>query len=514
MALLTLPNEILLQIWDELGIESDFPYADQASLLRVCRQSYNLFMPVLYKKFKVGMRGLATIQSFTQLILRNQDIASSVQKVSVECWGFGKTSTEILGMNPVLIRERLGTLCLPPNEELPWMVALFLGQDDAWLAILLLHLPNLRSLRMKTCHLPDDTCTYSDRAAQGIAAQRIPLNSLQHLTNLDINLAHNPHLPWFLSNAFPWVRLPSMRRLRVTSAMDSYDERDLVIPPIGPSGVTHIKIDSSNCINTLASLITSCETLKSFKYDHQDGLVRHPVIYTTSDREWTSTEVHNYKLWRRRQGILDPSLFYSALFNRRSTLQTLWITLASDSWRYPSLHSTRECPAQILGSLREFKALTQLRIRLQNLLEFPDGDVGRTPVTSLLDTLPDSIEYVFIQECARPSLPMLIDELQPLAAAGNSHLPHLRQLVIQQPSHEQDRLTYSHPTGQLYDPREVMEAMDGNRKAEVDIELHVYRGLMYLRKALEDMGVDFVVLDKSDWRLKFLDTWPDRGVYW
>ncbi|PYH90985.1 hypothetical protein BO71DRAFT_62423 [Aspergillus ellipticus CBS 707.79] len=524
MNLDALPDDILLLIWDRLaegplGEVAMFPHTIRAPLLRACRRFYRLFLPHLYKHYRFQQSIIPlrsgyiippSIPTFTQFVLRNRVVRASIQKLDAGSWFVGQASYDKPGVIPALVERGLALACIPADDVAHWRRALLLGHDDLWISLLLILLPNLRSLQLKIPGMIPEERTYLEDIVERVLDRRIPTKALHQLTHLHVSFdfpCHNIHLSRFI----PWTQLPSIRYFRMSAALDNFEGRKLFVPPPKPSGLTHIDLFASNCINSLTNLLTACKRLESFKYNHHDQLVWDSQFHITMRshaevprEQWISPEEHDTMMWLAGESILDPPRFYDALFKHRSTLRTLWLTLTPNVSKQDEDRPSSRGSPKLLGSLSEFTALTQLRVRLHNLLEFPHDDVTLPPVTPLLDLLPSSLESVLIEECPRPSLSVVIEQLRSLVKHRYSHFPHLKKLIIQQPAHESNQTPHPLPVVMPGSATDVTLGLSANKWADLDIEPSVYLALLDLKRDFDQVGVKFVVVDKNEWRFRFI----------
>jgi hypothetical protein len=80
------------------------------------------------------------------------------------------------------------------------------------------------------------------------------------------------------------------------------------------------------------------------------------------------------------------------------------------------------------GSLVDFTALKEVRVRLPNLL---DIRYQNEPTTPLMECLPSSLETLYIEECEERYLGMLVSQLQAVIKNRRTRFPQLRRVDIE-----------------------------------------------------------------------------------
>ncbi|CAI7666261.1 unnamed protein product [Penicillium manginii] len=197
--------------------------------------------------------------------------------------------------------EQAQRLTRSADEADFWLDALQIGSGDAWIALLLTFLPNLRRLEAEFpfgslwLHFAMRWAATRDVSSESLPAASFPPISEVYVdwSSHDTCICAEHVMPFFL--------LPSMRRFYASdldgSVAGGDDELSSSTPMDGISSVTHIEINGCNGKWDLLKVIGSCKSLQSFKYNHR-GCVGY-----------------------------NPAELYGALFPMRETLDTIWLDI-------------------------------------------------------------------------------------------------------------------------------------------------------------------------------------------
>ena len=204
----------------------------------------------------------------------------------------------------------------------------------------------------------------------------------------------------------------------------------------------------------MESLIASCSSLKTFKYQHSDSHL-HAEGY-------------------------QPSAFYRSLAGSKDTLQTLWLDTCGHHLPF-TITGANETHDEWFGSLAEFTALKDMRIRLPNLL---DVRYQPEPSTPLPEILPQSLESLFIEGCKENSVPMLLRQVQMLVNKRKSQFPSLQRVDIEGFFHDDEDYENS-----------GYEAGQGT--GERVIKPRVYEMVEPVRAVCAEAGIDLFLRDRA-----------------
>jgi hypothetical protein len=215
---------------------------------------------------------------------------------------------------------------------------------------------------------------------------------------------------------------------------------------------SEITLTSSNAFKGLESILSSCASLKSFKYQHTDALLL-------------------------AEGFR-PSAFNTSLSRHKSTLETIWLDKLGTHLPF-TISGVNESHEEWFGSFADFTALKDLRIRLPNLL---DIQYSFEPQTPLIDVLPGSIESLYIEDCKERSLGMLLDQVGLVLEARNrkTRFNALRRLDIE---------------GFFHDDEEDADTSGGGNGGRV-IKQRVYEMVEPLRGVCEEAGIQLSLRDR------------------
>lgn len=461
---LPLPNDVLLLIGDQL--ES---HADRWNLTFVSRHFHDLFVSLLYRG--VRLNSWRHAYSFLCAITQRSPLTRAVHELDLSGWQrelIPQEDWHSLQSSPIL-KDGVEASSFSPDETAQWNEHLAAGRGDAWVALMLPLLSQLRQLHLVYC--THTICL--NRIMQRAIDREGPFKSqsvfqhlrkvtLHHQKDVDHPAAqedvgnHSSHSPSALLLSF--FRLPSMRSLVANSVVDpTSDDLDFNANGTkhshsGLSSITEIDLHHSSGNHGMEALIASCQDLQSFKYQHSDSHLAS-------------------------QGYI-PTAFYRSLTRSKRTLQTLWLDHYGDHYAFTSagLNQTHD---EWFGSLADFSALREIRIRLPNLL---DIRYQNEPTSPLINCLPGSLEILYIEGCEERHLGMLVSQLRTVVKNSRSRFPRLRYLDIegafQTPSSDEigdTRDPVSSPADHTIKPK-IMQAAELLHEdcASAGLELHVH----------------------------------------
>ncbi|KAJ5699147.1 hypothetical protein N7462_001152 [Penicillium macrosclerotiorum] len=408
LSLISLPNDVLLMIAEQLD-----QHLDRWNIVFVCRHFHNLFISMVYRA--VPLQNQRAANSFLHAISRRPYLARAVRHLDLSAWGTKEIAEEDRWEleRSVLIRECIHSLSHSEGEATQWQESLTRGRSEAWSALLLPLLSHLEQLQV--AHGSETTCLERslERALKGDKSFRGG-RALQHLAHVflhhreDLNPSRNEH-PAAERSAqspstllLPFFQLPSMRTIIATAVVDSsLSNEEPALEPFDLSSIKNIDLRASSVNNGMEALITSCADLKSFKYQHSDSHL-HSRGY-------------------------QPTAFYRSLSHSKRTLEVLWLDHYGDHYAFTAagLNQTHD---EWFGSLAEFSALREVRIRLPNLL---DIRYQSEPATSLLNCLPASLETIYIEGCEERHLAMLVSQLRIVVKSHRTRLPRLQRIDVE-----------------------------------------------------------------------------------
>lgn len=448
-----LPDDVLLLIGDFLE-----DHLDRYKLVFVCRRFHDLFLRLAYRA--ASLKSCQHLQSFLGSILRRPELARAIRVLHFDRWQ-DKPSTgyvHITDKERPLLTQWARAISQSDEEHAQWEQDLQHGVSEAWIALLLPLVSNLRQLRLV---YPKHN-TYLDRTlSRAVDGERPAFQSLQevslnHLED-DADDTKGNYLP---SQILPFFRLPLMRTLSADRVLESDSAQEARgSPPSTPltdssSSVSEITLNASNGSKGMQSLVASCSSLKTFKYQHSD-LHLHAEGY-------------------------QPSAFYHSLAGCKNTLETLWLDTCGHHLPF-TIAGANETHDEWFGSLTEFTVLKDMRIRLPNLL---DVRYHVEPSTSLPDILPRSLESLYIEGCKENTLSMLLNQVQMVLSQRTSRLPALQRLDIEGFFHDEEDYEDSG-----YDGR--------SNTTEKVIKPRVYEMVKPVRYGCAEAGIDLFIRDRA-----------------
>ena len=388
-SLTTFPLEVVIEICRQLEAPQD-----RLNLVCCSRQFHKIFLPLLYQKLWVEGYLLRPLVQLSETLAKNPSLAACVEAVHVSAWETEQGTHEADFENALrLYKEypaidgedepyewslddsvRLDRIDYGPLYEQTkrvtrstdeadfWLDELQIGSGDAWIALLLTFLPNLRRLEAE---FPFGSLWlhYVMRWAATRDVISPPAASFPPISEAYVDWS--PHeICICAEHVMPFFLLPSMRRFYASdldgSVTGGGDELSTSTPMHGTSSVTHIEINGCNGRWDLFKVIGSCKGLQSFKYNHRGCL--------------------DYK----------PAELYSALLPMKETLDTIWLDIKGGGIRHDGDHQCDDA----LPSFRDFAVLKTLHLRLGNLPIFKE----RESDVSLAQALPPSIETLQIAD--------------------------------------------------------------------------------------------------------------------
>lgn len=447
-----LPDDIWLLVGDFLE-----DHEDRYNLVFVCRRFHDLFLRLVYRT--ASLNSCQHLQSFLGTILRRPELARAVRALHFNRWQ-DKPATghvDIADAHRSLFTDWTRTISQSDEEHAQWEQDLQHGVSEAWIALLLPLASNLRQLHL----IYPKHNTYLDRTlhravnGQHPAFRSLQEVSLNHLEG-DADNAKGNYLP---SQILPFFRLPLMRTLSADTVMESDSAQEAWGSPPStpltdsPSSISEITLSASNGAKGMESLIASCLSLKTFKYQHSDSHL-HAEGY-------------------------QPSAFYRSLAGSKNTLETLWLDTCGHHLPF-TIAGANQTHDEWFGSLADFTALKDMRVRLPNLL---DVRYQLEPSTPLPDILPRSLESLYVEGCKENTLAMLLNQVRMVLGQRTSRFPALRRVDIEGLFHDEEDYEDSGYNGR-------------SGTAEKVIKPRVYEMVEPVRTACTEAGIDLFLRDR------------------
>ncbi|KAJ5787863.1 hypothetical protein N7457_002853 [Penicillium paradoxum] len=412
---LALPNDVLLLIGEQLERKTD-----RWNLILVSHQFHDLFLSLVYRK--VSLHDWQDADSFLHAILKRPALARTVRELDVTEWrakGLSDNDCRYIQTSPALVKW-LDSVAHSKPESNRWSGDLKHGLVDAWVALILPLLSQLRKLQLAY----GTSSPYLERIMERVVNCEKPFSiqpAFRYLRNVSLyhreDLDHSENRENVEDGAkssstllLPFFQLPSVRSITANSVVDfnstaitttsegTEEDKDQYL---GFSSITEIDLHASSGNHGMEMLVASCADLKSFKYQHSDSNVLS----------------HGYQ----------PSAFYRSLCHSKHSLQTLWLDHYGSHHPFTAagLNQTHD---EWFGSLIDFTALRELRIRLPNLL---DIRYQNEPTTPLTECLPSSLETLYIEGCEARHLGMLVSQLQTVIKNRRVRFPKLERIDIE-----------------------------------------------------------------------------------
>ena len=410
---LALPNDVLLLIGEQLERK-----ADRWNLVFVSRRFHDLFLPLLYRK--VAIHNCKDANSFLHAILQRSTLARAVRELDLTNWHAQCISddehNQIKSSAPLC--EWLTVASHSELERHRWTECLVQGLSDSWIALILPLISQLRKLHLAYSAISP----YLDRILQRAVDCEKPFAAqpaFRHLNEVSLHhredLDHSDDLgssrgeaPPPSSLLLPFFQLPSVRAITANSVMDpsfittaSEQSSEDQKPRTGFSSITEIDLRASSGNHGMEMLIASCADLKSFKYQHSDSHVLS----------------HGYQ----------PSAFHRSLSHSKKSLQTLWLDNYGSHYPFTAA-GLNQSQDEWFGSLVEFTALREVRVRLTNLL---DIRYQNEPTTPLIECLPSSLETLYIEACEERYIAMLVSQLRTVIKNFRGRFPGLKRVDVE-----------------------------------------------------------------------------------
>ena len=418
-----LPNDVLLMVGEQLDQQTD-----RWNLIFVSRQFHDLFLSLVYRN--VSLQHWRGAYSFLHSITKRPSLTKAVRGLDSSGWQTTMISDierEEL-KSTVAVQESVTALTHSQEETEQWKESLGKGPSDAWIALLLPQLSQLRQLHV--AHAAQ--APFLTRIMKRAVSRQHPFSSqagFQYLREVSLYryddtelLEHHEqsddsvHLSSDL--LLPFFQLPSMRTIVANSVIDpspstrtddgndqenENDNEDTQSSPTYSSSITEIDFRLSSGNHGMHTLIASCAGLESLKYQHSDAHLQS----------------HGYQ----------PAAFYRSLSHSKQTLQILWLDHYGEHYPFTAagLNQTHD---EWFGSLADFTSLRELRIRLPNLL---DLRYRNEPTKPLLACLPSSLETLYIEGCEERHVSILASQLQTVIKNHRARMPNLRRVDIEGP---------------------------------------------------------------------------------
>ncbi|RAL14993.1 uncharacterized protein BO97DRAFT_468901 [Aspergillus homomorphus CBS 101889] len=452
---LPLPNDILLLVGE--FVEDHW---DRYNLLLVSHRFHDLFLHLLYRA--ATLKSCAQIQSFLGALLHRPELARAVRAVDFHDWQQSRAAS---ASYPFAVTDSTHfinlaeTLSQTEEEQKRWVQDLSNGVAEAWFALLLPLIGNLRHLQLAY----SKNNNYLDRMMQRAVKGENPFHVQPAFRMLQsVSLSHLPddedsRGSFTPLQVLPFFQLPSMRTFSADSVLESMqleESESQLTETVSSSPITEITLRTSSGSRGMVSLIAACSSLKSFKYQHSDS---HLLA-------------EGYR----------PSSFYRSLDASKGCLQSLWLDNCGTHLPF-TIAGANETHDEWFGPLTEFTALKDLRIRLPNLL---DVRYQLDPSCPLMDILPASLNSLYVEGCKENSLGMLVRQLKSVLQKRKTQFSNLKRLDIEGSFHDEEDEEAS-----------GYQASDSTNQRF--IRPRVYEMAEPLREVCAEAGIDLYLRDRD-----------------
>lgn len=414
-----LNNDILLLAGDYLESHND-----RYNAIFVNRRFNGLFPRALYRS--AALKSRSQVQSFLKAILLRPDLAGVVRSLDFSDWqlqqGHDLTLTE---PELSLFIAWAAAIAHSEAESSQWEADLRSGVDEAWLALLLSSVHNVRQLKLVYPSLPTEPRghPYLDRVFERATARQKPFDAcagfhrLREVSLRQVTGPDDDQGTFYPSQIMPFLQMPLLQRLSVDSLIEyrpekagaeASEQKPESESSNVQSSVSEITLTASNGARGMDELIASCPSLKSFKYQHSDA--------------------------RLLADGFQPSAFNQSLVRSQNTIETIWLDNLGEHLPF-TINGLNESHDEWFGSFADFAVLKDLRIRLPNLL---DVQYQMEPSLPLTEVLPSSIESLYIEGCKENSLSMLIRQVSAVLEARKTRFKGLQCLHIEGVFHDDD----------------------------------------------------------------------------
>lgn len=364
-----LPEEVLWLIAGQLDDQ-----IDRLNLATSCQQLYGQLYPTVFRKVRLCVwyavdRQIERVAQFFYKVVRNPKLASMVQELSLGSWDTRSSMAGPASLDSEFDRDLMERLLQETSTDTQtraeWMKDLEDGVTDAWLALLIPRLTNLRKISLVWAH----DAFYVYRMFEAASKSKTPVFS--HLeeawgAHWDTEMGTDTDM------MKPFLKFHTMRKiggfmLYEPEAFDGTEEEEgewtprnrLETSNIGFSTITDIDLRLTNAADGLQGWIRACKVLKSFRLAEGGSIVSD----VASNRE----------------------RLYSALSDHKTTLRAISITQDPDHVH----HDEEDHPPKV--SFAEFPSLEILHAPCADVVGLDTED---RPTQSLPDVLPPSLKIL------------------------------------------------------------------------------------------------------------------------
>ncbi|QVM07990.1 hypothetical protein D8B26_002685 [Coccidioides posadasii str. Silveira] len=396
----TFPLEILMLIAEELN-ESE----DQFAFMLCCRQFHAITEPLFYKSIDLGPYiSKRSIRTLLRTLLERPSLADHIRELQLFLWDSdgayvgpvtlsSRPAREEILSRPrlhrryALLEKKITFASRSQDEEWEWLEDIRAGVVDAFLAVLLILVPNLENLKM-TQFPPNSNHFFKTifRAAR----RSEPFDEHPILTRLSF-VDIMPHFANCVGPCIllPYIGLPALKTLVTSKLGEDWLNRG----QWADSSLTTLKVTQSCCSASIATFLESCKSLKVFKYSHHN--------------EFGPQRFNIMGIWKSLQVTKD-------------TLEDLWLDVErgrdifEPSW-----------PTEVPFSFAEFRALKVIGITTRQILDLQNPDSH-----ALVDILPPNLEGLTLLDMPDEHLEYITSEVTRFVKASPTVAPSLTKIAL------------------------------------------------------------------------------------
>lgn len=381
-----LPLEIIQLITQHLNKK------DLSLLVCSSRRLCSVLQQSLYTEVVFCGHGKSrAVNLFLYAVTRNPTLATYVRFLGLGEWDTDEASRDHDGVE--FDSELVGKLVYErteysEEEKSQWLIDLERDKCDAWVALLILQLKELRKINISWPTDPD----YVLGMFRKVSLNKDPV--FCHLEELNAAWWDSEGgAPTYFMNSF--FKFPSVRKVGgyMLTECPKYEDEDEdedepqsesdnpkpdFLPP-RCSNITHIDLAQTNAGEGMLDWIQACKALKSFRIIHGGGNVSYIDF--------------------------NPRKIYESLVLQKLTLESVWVE-ADDGVFFDTDYDW-------MGTFVDFITLKTICASFPNLVGFDEGNI---PVRKLHDVLPRSLETLYLLSLEEDeSFPQAMEQLVDLA---------------------------------------------------------------------------------------------------
>lgn len=491
-----LPPEILCLIFDEVQWLDDTDAArTRVQPLQVCRHWNEALFAHVYSRIEINeAEKLVRFAETLQQCPRIKPVVRELLLIYIHCnEGY---LDESCTYNRALFHESLASFAEDEEDLAKWESRLISRHSYSWLAVVLISLPNLQDLGLNWGGHGSFTETTLWAVAKIVEKgpdKKLPLQHLREMfvTREQLSPDRFPsrdedYRSVYLKEMIPFLKLPSMRELKLSNSLKRETRRDHVgcvfnvpftLPP-GSSNLRVLRLQQSSVMDGMYDFIAACAHLEHFEYQH-------------SCRAYSKGANGNYRCRPFRAALVTQKESLRSLRLNDVGVTKMFEMIPEDEddseaegdedyeeERRMSELDVAEAKAEAwFGSLAEFVALKELRMPVRNIL---DSTLGDEPSVPLCKLLPYSIETLVLTKVDIYEYMMLEGQLRRLLSVKDQQFPNLRKVML---------LPFQ------------MQVVTEGTPCRFKVTKLVERVFADVRKLYKEQGLEFDFMDNGDFQV-------------